>query len=79
MGHRSLTGVHSYKRTSDEQREALSDFLNGGRKVARTEQQPTISATSSSSGEKTVNLSWSLSLSSTSFSGCTVNFYVGKN
>ena len=78
-GHRSLTGVRSYKRTSDEQREALSDILNGGRKVARTEQQPTISATSSSSDQKTVNLSGSLSLSSTSFSGCTVNFYVGKN
>ena len=77
-GHRSLTGVRSYKRTSDEQREALSDILNGRRKVARTEQNPSISATSSSSSEKTISLSVSLSLSSTSFSGCTVNFYVGK-
>lgn len=32
-GHRSLEGVRSYKRTSDQQREALSDILN--RKVPR--------------------------------------------
>ena len=32
MGHQSLTGIRSYKHTSDEQREALSDILNGGRK-----------------------------------------------
>ena len=34
-GHRSLEGVRSYKRTSDQQREALSDIMNC--KVARIE------------------------------------------
>ena len=33
-GHRSIEGVRSYKRTSDEQRRALSDILNGVRKTA---------------------------------------------
>ena len=32
-GHRSLEGVRSYKRTSDVQREALSDILNGTKKA----------------------------------------------
>lgn len=32
-GHRSLEGVRSYKRTSDEQREALSDILNKKPKI----------------------------------------------
>ena len=31
-GHRNLEGVRSYKRTSDDQREALSDILNSGTK-----------------------------------------------
>ena len=31
-GHCSLEGVRSYKRTSDDQREALSDILNSGSK-----------------------------------------------
>ena len=31
-GHRSLEGVRSYKRTSDDQRESLSDILNSGPK-----------------------------------------------
>ena len=44
-GHRSLEGVRSYKRTSDEQREALSDILNcpstfGPAKIPRTEPTP---------------------------------------
>ena len=38
-GHRSLEGVRSYKRTSDEQREYLSDILN--RKEPRIEETPT--------------------------------------
>ena len=36
-GHQSLTGVRSYKRTSDEQREALSDIMNCATKVVRRE------------------------------------------
>ena len=31
-GHRSLEGIRSYKRTSEDQREALSDVLNSGSK-----------------------------------------------
>ena len=34
-GHRSLKGVRSYKRTSDNQREALSDILNSGAKKSK--------------------------------------------
>ena len=73
-GHRSVAGVRSYKRTSDQQREALSDILNG-RKEPRIEQTHTIS----SSSDPNVSLSDSLRLSNTSFTGCTVNFYVGKH
>ena len=38
-GHRSLEGVRLYKRTSDEQREALSDILN--KKEPRLDTKPT--------------------------------------
>ena len=46
-GHRSLEGVRSYKRTSEEQREALSDILNrpGSSKIARKEPATTLGAT----------------------------------
>lgn len=40
-GHRSLDGVRSCKRTSNEQLEALSDILN--RKIARFDHSPTSS------------------------------------
>ena len=36
-GHRSIEGVRSYKRTSDQQREVLSDILNQGQKKARVD------------------------------------------
>ena len=38
-GHRSLEGVRSYKRTSDQQRETLSDILNCPKR-SRTESAP---------------------------------------
>ena len=75
-GHRSLTGVRSYKRTSDEQREALSDIMNCATKVARRE--PAVCTASTSNDDETITLTDSLQLSNASFSGCTVNFYVGK-
>ena len=69
-GHQSLTGVRSYKRTSDEQRVALSDIMN-----CATKRDP---AASTSNDDKTFTLTDSVQLSHASFSGCTVNFYVGK-
>ena len=36
-GHRSIEGVRSYKRSSDQQREALSDILNRGQKTAQVD------------------------------------------
>lgn len=47
-GHRSIEGVRSYKRTSDKQREALSDILSKVGKKARVEScvsAPTLSTT----------------------------------
>jgi len=43
-GHRSLEGVHNYKRTSDMQRETLSDILNT--KKPRVDGTPTTVSTS---------------------------------
>ena len=42
---RSLEGVHSYKRTSDDQRKTLSDIIN------RTETAPTIALQPKSNGD----------------------------
>ena len=39
-GHRSIERAQSYKRTSDEQRQALSDILNGVRKTLQTTEPP---------------------------------------
>ena len=39
-GHRSVEGVRNYKRTSDEQRRALSDILNRAPKTPRTTDPP---------------------------------------
>ena len=77
-GHRSLEGVRSYKRTSDDQREALSDIMNcpGPSKILRREDLPP--TTEASTTEKSFTLADSLQLSHTHFSGCTVNFYVGQ-
>ena len=45
-GYRSLEGVHSYKRSSDTQCQALSDILNCPSKKARTDNDISISAAS---------------------------------
>lgn len=47
-GHRSLEGVRSYKRTSDNQREALSDILNSGTKKSKLSLSPQAAIASSS-------------------------------
>ena len=63
-GHRSLTGVHSYKRTSDEQREALSDIMNCATKAVRRE--PAVCTASTPNDDKTITLTDSPQLSNTS-------------
>ena len=75
-GHRSLTGVRSYKQTSDEQRVALSDIMNCTMKVERRE--PAVCTASTSNDDETITLTDLLQLSNASFSGCTVNFCVRK-
>ncbi len=89
-GHRSLEGVRSYKRTSDAQREALSDILNGGTKKAKLDGTrsshlaPAVPAlladttpTFLSASQHSQQLR-TFNLPSATFNHCTVNFYVGK-
>ena len=76
-GHRSLKGVRSYKRTSDSQRENISDILNGSEKtkldsVALSTSQTVTSTLQCSSQLRT------LSLPSATFHQCTVNFNIGS-
>ena len=73
---RSLTGVRSYKQTSDEQRVALSDIMNCATKVARRENA--VCTASTSNDDETITLTDLLQFSNASFSGCTVYFCVGK-
>jgi len=87
-GHRSLEGVRSYKRTSDTQREALSDILNCRSKRCRvddtvqqcpnttTDVQSSSGATIFSNNQHSQEL-WALSHLSAVFNNCTVNIYVG--
>ena len=86
-GHRSVEGVRSYKRTSDRQREALSDILN------RTETAPSdivtpfqraiappssfASAAFSSATQLNETQFSSFSLRDASFVNCSVNFISG--
>ena len=82
-GHHSLEGVRSYKRTSDTQREALSNILNYPKQprvhtVASVSQLPPsnsaaptyISTTASQKNEVLRGLNFP----SETFNGCTVNF-----
>ena len=78
-GHRSLEGVRSYKRTSDSQRQALSDNLN--RQVTQHHTTFTTSTTPPASSHLVQSahsqLLQGLSLPSATFQNCTVNFNVG--
>ena len=83
-GHKSTDGVRSYKRTSENQREALSDILNR----ARVEEPSTVPIPSSATPvvqtqniiqASTQNQLQGLNLSSALFSNCTVHFNIGKN
>ena len=82
-GHRSIEGVRSYKRTSEGQREALSDVLN--RKAPRigdtsnTVPSPGTfpqSTTPTTILNQTSTQMQGLGISTPTFSNCTVNFYL---
>ena len=80
-GHRSLDGVRSYKRTSDCQREALSNILNGAKKPRQSSTSivpaPSLEANIPSINNSTQQLHAPLSLPSAVFNNCTVNIYAG--
>ena len=80
-GHRSVQGVRSYKRTSDAQREALSDILNRPATVgAITNTTPVAPAltlpTIISSAQHSHQLG-ALSLPSATFNNCQISFHIG--
>ena len=76
-GHRSLDGVRSYKRTSDSQREALSDILNRqGTSKTGMEQSAAATHTLTQSAQHS-HLLQGLSLLSATFSHCTLTFNIG--
>ena len=81
-------GVRSYKRTSEQQRQALSDILNHGSKTNAAPQETSSSSSthllpalvergSTSCAFTSQQQLRSLSLTGSTFQGCTVNFYVG--
>ena len=79
-GHRSIEGVRSYKRTSNDQRRALSDILNRldttttlAQEENHKQNHPHGSSSISSSPQPTHH---GLNLASASFSHCTINFNV---
>ena len=84
-GHRSLEGVRSYKRTSDQQREALSDILNRPKRprthsVESALQPPppeSLAQTYISSETQTHQLLRGLSLPNATFNNCNINFFIG--
>ena len=77
-GHRSLEGVSSYKRTSDQQKQAVSDVLNRNKSPANstTTQSPVFHSHSITTLSQQ-QLGHSLSLPSASFKDYTVQFYIG--
>ena len=86
-GQRSLEGVRTYKRTSNTQREALSDILNLSKRPQQigtglTVQPDSIHSVPPSqqlheqNAEYRQQLVTGLSLPSATFANCTVNFYM---
>ena len=65
-GHRSVDGVRSYKRTSDEQRITLSDILN---------RKPVTNTHSTTSHDTTGALTGIYNLQSSSFTNCSITFH----
>ena len=82
-GHRSLDGVSSYKRTTDSQREAVSDILNRRTQSNVETVLPSSHITTTQQHTPLVQsalgsqLLQGLSLPSATFSHCTVNFHIG--
>ena len=85
-GHRSFDGIHSYKQTSDDQRQVLSDILNGEKSITKqtciSSDLDTMTQTailSSFSSHISTKQQQALNLSSPVFNNCTVNFFVGTD
>ena len=72
-GHRSVDGVRSYKRTSDEQRMTLSDILT--RKPATNTHSTTSHPSTSHLHNTTGALTGIYNLQSSSFTNCSITFY----
>ena len=81
-GHRSIEGVRSYKRTSDSQREVLSNILNRQTQVAAPVPSPVTPHPGLhqhlSQSTHSHQLLHGLSLPSATFNNCTVNFNIGS-
>ena len=82
-GHRSIEGIRSYKRTSDAQREALSDILNHPRSwpqqaaSAHLQSRPKqVDLVSANDTKQTLS---GLSFPSSTFNNCTININVGSS
>ena len=73
-GHRSVEGVRSYKRTSEKQRQALSDILNQPAPVVTSLEQPSTSVTSCSSTASMLQHQQGIHLPSATFNNCTITF-----
>ena len=78
-GHRSLEGVRSYKRTSDTQREALSDILNqpACSRIVAQYPPPTEVCSHVQSASLSNNHLQGLSLREASFHNCSITFNLG--
>ena len=82
-GHRSLEGVCSYKRTTDSQREVVSDILNRQTQSSVETVPPSSQVTTIQQLTPLVQSALSsqllqgLSLPSATLSHCTVNFHIG--
>ena len=84
-GHRSLEGVRSYKRTSEAQREVLSDILNRPKRprtsnaeLALQPPHPVTPTQYISAETQSHHLLHGLSLPSATFNNCNINFYIGS-
>ena len=78
-GHRSVEGVRSYKRTSDQQREVLSDILNRAPTPKHTASHLPCHSAPTLTQSASQQVLQGLSLPSATFHSCNLNFYLGSN